>query len=56
MNPVKGKMCLPLDCADWQSIEWSGPVAVAAPRPKKKSFKDFEKSVATVALPTPIQF
>ena len=48
-------MCLPLDCSDLMDFEWSEPVAVAAPKPKK-SFKDFEKSVATVALPAPIQF
>ena len=56
MNPVKGKMCLPLDCADWQAIEWSDePVTVTVPRPKR-SFKDFERTVAAVQLPDPVQF
>jgi hypothetical protein len=54
VNPLKGKMCLPLDCADWQSIEWSEVPAV--PRPKR-SFADFQKSVEAVAvLPEPIKF
>jgi hypothetical protein len=49
-------MCLPLDCANWQAIEWSdAPVAVATPKPKR-NFKDVEKSVVTVALPAPVQF
>ena len=54
-NPVRGKLVLPVDCFDLTNFDWSEPVAVASPRPKR-SFNDFEKSVATVALPEPVQF
>jgi hypothetical protein len=53
VSPLKGKTwCLPLDCSD---IEWTEPVAVATPKPKR-SFSEFETSVAAVALPEPVQF
>jgi hypothetical protein len=52
MNPLKGKMCLPLDCSD---IEWE-ELKPAEPKPKR-SFADFQKSVQTVeVLPEPIKF
>jgi hypothetical protein len=56
MNPIKSKMHLPPDCYDLTSFEWSDAPANIAATPKRKSFKDFEKSVATVALPEPVQF
>jgi hypothetical protein len=37
MNPLKGKMCLPIDCADWESIEWSEPPATLAATPETVS-------------------
>jgi len=55
-NPIRGKLVLPVDCFDLTNFDWSDePVTAAAPKPKR-SFKDFEKSVATVVLPEPIQF
>ncbi len=48
MNPIKGLVALPWDCRD---IEWSdAPATLAAAKPKR-SFADFEKSVAAVELP-----
>lgn len=56
MNPLRGKMCLPLDCADWQAIEWTEPITRAAHKPKR-SFADFQKSLqAAEVLPEPLEF
>jgi hypothetical protein len=54
-NPIRGKLVLPADCFDLTSFEWAEPVTVTVPRPKK-SFKDFERTVAAVELAVPVQF
>jgi hypothetical protein len=57
VNPIRGLVCLPTDCSDLGGIEWSEVPATFAATPKpKRSFKDFEHTVAAVELPAPVQF
>jgi hypothetical protein len=56
LNPIRGKLVLPTDCYDLTSFEWSEVPPTLAATPKAKSFADFEKSVAIVVLPAPVEF
>jgi hypothetical protein len=58
VSPIRTLVALPADCYDLAVFEWSdAPATLAAvPRPKK-SFKDFERTVAAVeVLPESIKF